>query len=466
MINDLKEIVAINSVEAPQSAVDAPFGQNLRNALDWFLNKASSYGLKVGERDGYCGWADYGDRELPLIGILAHVDIVPAGEGWTSDPFTLREEDGVLYGRGTSDDKGALVAVLHVLKRMREEKKKLRHRIRLIVGCNEETGSRCLQKYASECEIPVVSLVPDADFPVINSEKGILHTDVEVSVDETFKQNISALYAGERANVVPGKATVKFTKDSEVIEELRGIFQNINSNILDIPEISDAVKKIKAKFSDYEIVDGEEGVTITATGVAGHASVPETADNALWKIFAILRAIMPQSTTVKIIFDKLCTRDCTKILGINVNDERTGVLTMNMGVADYQNDTLTLKFDFRLPITATPDLPEIALTYTFGEMASVHRVRFSENLYVPEDSPLIKTLLKVYCSVTGKRKVSPLQIGGGTYARELPNAVAFGPTPPKRQTNIHNADECVYIEDLELTKEVYYRAIEELDKLY
>ena len=197
-LKDLAEIVAFDSVERERSAADAPFGAEVRGALDCFLNKASYYGLKVGENGGYYGWAEYGDHEKPLIGILAHADIVPAGGGWTSDPFTVR--------RGVADDKGPLVTMLYVLKKLRDEKVKLRHRVRLIVGCNEETGSLCLKKYAEEGEIPVVSLVPDSDFPVINSEKGILHTDVAITPDEQFTSSVASLRAGTRANVVPGEA--------------------------------------------------------------------------------------------------------------------------------------------------------------------------------------------------------------------------------------------------------------------
>ena len=195
MLNDLSEVIAINSVESERTASDAPFGQNLRNALDWFLNKASSYGLKVSENHGYYGWAEYGEEGAPLIGIPAHIDIVPVGEGWTGDPLKLRIEDGKAYGRGVADDKGPLVASLWAIKRLREEKLPLRHRVRLIVGCNEESGSECLKKYALEDEIPVMSFVPDADFPVINSEKGLLHLKASLSLDESFSSNISSISA-------------------------------------------------------------------------------------------------------------------------------------------------------------------------------------------------------------------------------------------------------------------------------
>ncbi len=466
-LKDLSEIVAFNSVEAEKSAIDAPFGSKVRGALDWFLNKASYYGLKVGESNGYYGYAEYGDPEKPLIGILAHADIVPAGTGWTSDPFVVRRDGDVIYGRGVADDKGPLVTMLYILKKLHDEKANLRHRIRLIVGCNEETGSLCLKKYAAEGEIPVVSLVPDSDFPVINSEKGILHTDVIVSPDKVFSDSVVSLSAGTRANVVPGEATVTLKNGSDACEKLRALIATFDhTQVFSTPSIAENLVRIGAKPTDFDVSETDDGIIIIAKGVAGHAMAPEKSDNALWKIWAVLDAIIPDSDSVARIFDNLCRHDASKVIGAYREDNETGVLTMNMGVAEYNGDKLTLKFDFRLPISANPDETETALKSAFGDDCEVSRARFAENLYMPEDSPLIKTLLEVYAKVTRKKNPRPIQTGGGTYARELPSAVAYGPTEEDEITDLHNANEHIELKSLDRLFDVYVKAIEKLDTLY
>lgn len=466
MLNDLSEIVAIDTVEAPRSAADAPFGKNLRAALDWFLNKASSYGLKVGEYEGYYGWAEYGEPEKPLIGILGHIDVVPAGGGWQTDPFKMVSEDGKVYGRGVADDKGPLVTCLHLLKKFREDNVKFNHRIRLIVGCNEETGSLCLKKYAEVGEIPAVSLVPDSDFPVINSEKGILHTDAVISPDALFLNSVLSINAGERANVIPDAASVVLKADGEAVKALRAIDANLTADVFHSPKIVANLVGMGASLKDFAIETADGNVKITASGVAGHAMAPDKADNALWKIFALLNALIPDSDTVKKVFSNFCRSDAALTTNIFREDKESGKLTMNMGVARFDGEKLTLKFDFRLPLCANPDETEKLLQAALPENTVIKRARFAENLYIPQDSPLIKTLLRVYAEETGEPDPKPIQTGGGTYARELPNAVAFGPTPLGTETDIHNADEHIEVALLYKMFDIYYKAIAELDKIY
>ena len=193
---------------------------------------------------------------------------------------------------------------------------------------------------------------------------------------------------------------------------------------------------------------------------------PDKSDNALWKIWAVLEAIIPASETAKRVFDDLCRHDASKVIGAYREDKETGALTMNMGVAEYDGGDLTLKFDFRLPISAKPDETEAALSKVFANSGVIKRARFADNLYMPEDSPLIKTLLGVYSEVTGKKDPRPIQTGGGTYARELPNAVAYGPTEENEVTDLHNADEHIELASLDRLFDVYVKAIEKLDALY
>ena len=178
MLDDLKKLIAIRSV-MDKPGDGAPFGRGPREALDKFLSIAAGYGMKTRNENGYCGWAEIGNGK-DMLGILGHLDVVPEGDGWSHDPYSMVVEDGLIKGRGVADDKGPTVAALHAMKRIAENGAKLNHRIRLIVGCNEENGSQCIEYYRDHCEIPKASFVPDADFPVINSEKGILHLVLDI----------------------------------------------------------------------------------------------------------------------------------------------------------------------------------------------------------------------------------------------------------------------------------------------
>ena len=471
MLNDLKEIIAINSANAPRSAADAPFGQEVRNALDWFLNKSSEYGLKVGEKKGFYGWAEYGPQDAPIIGVPIHLDIVPVGDGWTGDPLALRIEDGKAYGRGVSDDKGPTVAVMWALKRIKEEGVKLRHRVRIIAGCNEETGRESMAEYISSDEIPVMSFVPDAEFPVINSERGILHLNARLALDETFTNSVSVLTGGKTINVVPASASVTLKKDGEAYQYLSEQSDGaITDAIFKLPRIALRLVEIGANASEFTIEEDETGLTFTANGVAGHASTPELGDNAIWKIFALLRALLPESQTVSAVYDNFCRQDALNKIDAFYSDEESGTITMSLDLLERSDGELSFSFDFRIPLCATPELIkekiETALKNKAPSLAVTATVlRFNENLFVPKDSPLVKTLLSVYEKITGEKNTKPLQIGGGTYARDFPSAVAFGPTFPGVETNIHNADENMPVEDLYKLVEIYYQTILELDKI-
>ncbi len=445
MINDLRELVSIKSVDAPADRADAPFGQGIRNALDWFLNKASSYGLKVGEGNGYYGYADYGDPDAPAIGILCHLDVMPAPD----DAFVLREENGVLYGRGTSDDKGALVAILSLLREFKNERLRLNHRIRLIAGCNEECGSECIKRYRAEQEIPMLSLVPDCDFPVVCSEKSILHSALTLMVDDVFAQNVPSLHAGDRYNVVPNRATVVIRKPASP-----DIFGGMVGGYL---------QAVGATKDDFVVTDDGSTLTVEAKGREAHAMAPENGDNAIWKIFALLRGLYPSSAFVASVWDKLCRHDAASVLGLYCEDEQSGKLTMNVGWAKTELGMLTLGFDLRLPISADADGVERGISAAFPSSV-ISRDSFSEGFFLPENEEPVRTLTNAYRAVTGDETAKPIHTGGGTYARELPNAVAFGLSMPGKDNHAHRDDEHIEVADLALGKEIYRRALLELDE--
>ncbi|MDR0426862.1 MAG: Sapep family Mn(2+)-dependent dipeptidase [Clostridiales bacterium] len=466
MLDDLKQLIAIKSVEGAAEK-NAPFGRALREALDWFLAKAKSYGLETGELDGYCGWAEYGAGKT-CIGILCHLDVVPANaREWTNDPFTMTILNGRAYGRGAADDKGPLAACLHVLKELKETGVPLAHRVRLIAGCNEETGSACLKRYREYGEIPVVSIVPDADFPVINSEKGILHLALDIPADDAFLADIAGLSGGERPNVVPDEGRIFLRKTGGLYAAVKAAAGGgAVSDCLLSPAAASRLLTRGIERNGYSFIESGDLLEIAAKGVAGHAMSPEKADNALVKLFCLLSVFAPAGGTLSDLCRLFGAAPTEEAFGLGLSDAQSGAVTASLGIAALSNGTVTLTLDFRLPVSVTPKTVKEALRRHCPAGTAVRELRYAPNLYRAADSRLVTTLLDVYRQCTGDGVTPPVQTGGGTYARELPEALAFGPTFPGAVTNIHNADECIEIAALQKLTEIYRRAIIELDKQY
>ena len=461
MLDDLKKLIAVPSVMG-EAKEGAPFGEGPRAALDAFLSIAEGYGFTVKNEDGYCGWAEMGSGKH-CIGILGHLDVVPAGDGWSHPPYSLVCEDGLLYGRGVADDKGATVACLHAMKQLKDAGVKLNNRIRLIVGCNEENGSKCIEYYRAHCEIPVASFVPDADFPLINSEKGILRLTLALQADKIFAQNISAFSAGIRPNMIPDLCTVRVPKSSALYATLSALGKD--SALFLHPTAAKPIVNAGYRPEDYSAHFFEDSLVLEARGVAGHAMAPERGENAVRKMVALLCGLAPtaQSTLLQTLQSSLARPYPEGALGIEAEDEESGALTLNLGVLSYAGGTLTLTLDLRLPLCA--DHEKITKTICKQTGAKLVGSTWSPNLFVPKDGKLVTALLDAYHKVTGEEKTC-LYCGGGTYARELPNAVAFGPTFPGLETNIHNIDESFPVALFDKLPEIYKEAILALDEAY
>lgn len=461
ILDDLAEIVAIPSVYSEPKA-GAPYGEHCLKALEWFVSRAHEYGLRAELIDGACAYAEVGSGES-CIGILGHLDVVPAGNGWASDPFKMIEENGKVYGRGVGDDKGAVVVCLHALRALKNEK--LSRRVRLIVGADEERGSSCIRHYlATGGEVPEMSFVPDSEFPVINSEKGIAHIVLEFA-DKALTSSVSAISGAECANAVPDRSTVTVKKGSPLyaaFAELCG--GTITADLFKAKPVAERIISDGNAFSDYEVYCGENEVKIVASGTAEHASTPEKGDNALWKTLGLLSAFGGAigSKYLGGIYEYLCTPLASSKLGVYVDDEKSGDTTMCMSQAWIEGDALKILIDFRLPLGLTADAVAKKLEQKTGCKAVVES--YKENLYIPKDAPLIKALLNVYRKLTGDM-TEPLKVGGGTYARELPNAVAFGCTPVDIDINMHRADENFPIAQLFKNYEIYLAAARELANL-
>ena len=133
LMKDLMDLLRVPSVREDDKATeDAPFGPGPKAALLKFL--------EIGERDGFvtknvenvAGHLEFGEGDETL-GIFGHVDVVPVGTGWDTDPFEPVIKDGRLYARGSSDDKGPSVAAYYALKMIKELELPTSKRVRFII---------------------------------------------------------------------------------------------------------------------------------------------------------------------------------------------------------------------------------------------------------------------------------------------------------------------------------------------
>jgi len=444
MLKDLQSSLMIRSVyDESLVSGEHPFGPVISEALNDFLNCAQRLGFVTANVSNYAGYAEMGSGEK-LVGILAHLDVVPEGEttAWTVPPYSGRVVDGRLYGRGSLDDKGPAFSVLYAMKALRDSGFKLECRIRLIVGLDEESGGRCIARYLETEEIPGSSFSPDANFPLINAEKGIFHCRVEKEFSDTgkgFAPHLLSIRGGERYNVVPDSAEAIFEGhlEDEIIRKLRS--------------------------AEGVIIGGTEGSTIIRTkGVSAHAMSPELGTNA---VELLLGALSSFDWEPKELSDFL--RKAAKSfkgtdgagIGLERRDEVSGSLTFNTAMIRLDNWTCRVSFDLRYPVT----LSGAELAEDFKKSAEKLGANFlvdrdKKPLFVDPSSPLIKKLLEAYKKVTGST-AEPLSIGGGTYCRYLPNSVSFGPVFPGDPDVIHQPDEHITLENLRKITHIYSEAL-------
>ena len=448
IVSDIQKWVAIPSVLS-EPAENAPFGIEGRKMLDLALDTARGYGFDVRDLDGYCGDVTLCEGEQTM-GMLCHLDVVPAGDGWTKDPWGGEIEDGKLYGRGTMDDKGPALAALHAMRAVREAGIPMKDGVRLILGCDEETGMTDMAYYKSKLPMPDYGFSPDAEFPVINIEKGGLGLVLSAYTEseEGAEIPVYELYAGIRSNVVPGIATAKV-------------------GYTDFAALADKIAAVAAA-RDFALTvkDMGEGVAeITAEGKSAHASTPEHAKNAAGMLLIALSDMGAGGGSKKAIAalaDKLGLEYDGASLGIKIADEESGALTCNLGILRFDGRHISARLDIRYPITADEEkmCGQACMALT-GTGLALTRAGGHAPHHVSKDHKVVKGLVKVYSEVTGTPGYA-FAIGGGTYSRCMPNTVAFGFNFPGDVDTCHMPDEYVDIDKLMLSVKIFAHAIAEL----
>ena len=413
-VRAISDLVKTNSALA-KGTPRTPFGEGAAKCLADFLALAEGMGFETHNYDNYVGEVIFGEGEE--FAILCHLDVVPAGEGWTHDPFGGEVSDGKIWGRGTTDDKGPAVCALYALKALKDEGFVPGKKIKLIVGCNEECGWRCIEHYNEVAHMPETGFSPDADFPVIYAEKGILQLRFHFVFD---RAPFLYMQGGSAPNMVCS-------------------YCEVLPRSIQIPKAESFGLKIKGK-------------KLICIGKSAHGSTPELGENAMLPLLKYFEHIPEIKNVIDCLFrDKY---------GLTKFEDETGRLTMSPNVVKFRKGQLQIVVDIRYPAS----IPYEEIIAAVNKMGLLYEtINFQPPLYHAKDSALVKTLAEVYEECTGQ-KAEPVAIGGGTYARALKNGVGFGPEFPGDPALAHQPDEYISVERVGLLIDIYKKAVERLTK--
>ena len=450
IVEALQGVLRIPSVEAPAAGPGAPFGQPVRDALDYSLALCDRMGFKTKNVDGFAGHAEMGEG-TEMIAALGHLDVVPEGDRWLYEPYGAVLEDGYLYARGSADDKGPTYAALFAAKAIMECGLPLKRRIRIIFGCNEESGFACVEHYfhVAHEERPTYAFTPDASFPLVYAEKGIadLVFEKELPTGE-FPLRIVKAEGGRRPNMVPdyAEATLQGT-----------------------PGAIHAAVEMLTKFWDKNVSfeASRSGIVVQAFGKSAHGARPSGGDNAVARLARALATLDLPEKSVWLHWVNEMVETTGAALGIAHTDDVAGPLTSNLGILETTADNkIQVTFNIRYPVTWTLDaLLEANRPIREKTGWSLAHTRNQNPLHVPLDQEPVATLLRVYQEETGDTESQPKTMGGGTYARATPNAVAYGAGfPDSSDGPAHEPDERIAVATVLNAAKIYAHALYELAK--
>lgn len=448
LVSELQQLIQIESILDEQHATDEmPFGPGPRAALDFMLTKGQQQGMKTKDVDHMAGHIEMGEGEA-LIGVLCHVDVVPAGDRstWTYPPFAGQIADGKLFGRGAIDDKGPTMAAWLAMKMIQDEGIKLNKRVRMIIGSDEESGFRCVDRYFEKEEMPTIGFAPDADFPLINAEKGIAHLVFTSKEKPAADEQLISFKAGNRTNMVPDEAVATLTYAAPSASENFQTFLKENN--------------VEGSF-----IEQGDTLIITIKGKSAHAMEPEKGRNAAVYLAKFLQKVVTTAEAkafVDFIVQLFDGDHHGSALQINFEDEMSGPTTLNPGIVSFTENGAVIEVSMRYSVTYPfEEKMTNAQILLQNQAFTVDVAGNSKPHYVSEDDELVQTLLNVYRKYSGDFR-KPLSTGGGTYARVMKKGVAFGMLFPGEPDVAHQANEFVVIENLVKAAAIYAEAIVKL----
>lgn len=443
MVEDIKALVKIDS-QRDTAKEGMPFGEGPAFCLKKAEDMIKGYGFKVTNYDNYVITADLNEEEKQLD-ILAHLDVVPVSDEWkVTNPFEPVLIDGKLYGRGTADDKGPAIAALYAMRAIKDLNIPLKKNVRLILGSDEECGSSDIKYYYSKEKEAPMTFSPDAEFPVINIEKGGLSSTFEGSYEEAIElPRILSIKSGDKSNVVPGKAMA--------------LVEGIDKTLL--------LRTAEGVTNSYGItfnIDEEENsiLKIQCRGNATHASTPQSGNNALTGLIKLLVSLpfAPSEafTKLKAVESLFPHNDYYgEALGVNMEDELSGKLTMCFSIFDYNTTAFKGAFDCRAALCATNEnLRDVMNTKMMENGIKLNHCEVYPPHHVDANTEFVQTLLKSYESFSGKEGKA-IAIGGGTYVHHLKNGVAFGCGDLEVDNHIHGDDEYISLDTLVMSMKIF-----------
>lgn len=447
MVEDIATLVRIPSFREDDKKVDgAPFGPGPKQALEAVLGIAARMGFTTHDAEGYIGFADYVGASDTQIGIIGHMDVVPAGPGWSFEPYEVTRKDGYLLGRGTLDDKGPSIVTLHALKFWKDQGVELPYTVRFLFGTNEESGMADVAYYHRHYDDPAFLFTPDAEFPVCYGEKGVY--------DATFRSGrlvpadrvVVELEGGTATNAVPGLAHA-------IVDVDAGTLPNSGRIV-----VSDA---------------GQGRARLDATGKSAHASTPGKGINAIGLIvdYLLEQGLCSDGERTFLELDrKLLNHTDGSGLGIDGADDDFGPLTVTGGTIHLEDDRLVQTMDCRFPTSIRSDEITERLRPLVEDIGGTfENTLIMEPFLIDPESPVIQALLTAYHEATGEQ-AEAFTIGGGTYAREFTSGASFGPEKPWIENpawvgTMHGPDEGISEDLLKQAFKIYALTIGELMKL-
>ena len=426
-IEDLKGLLRIPSISRGTPEPGKPLGKDVYSALEYIVSLAHRLGFEETRiLDGYCAYVDYGEGD-ELLTVITHLDVVPAGDGWDSDPFEPVIKDGCIFARGVVDDKSPAVSSLYALAALKNSGFCPNRKIRLLFGGDEERESACMERYMETEQLPDIAFTPDGSYPVVYSEMNILHAIYRMPLSGSSVE----INCGEAGNVIPGIARASLSVSPVPVKVPRGY---------------------TAEFGNHEIL---------IRGTGGHAAMNDLAKNALQCLLFVLSSqpIPKEDRELASGLSALWDYDLHgEHLGLDVQDE-SGHLTISPTMLKWDSEGVSLTLDCRYPFSLTEQDLLNTLDTEFRKYGFTRiETNNSPGLFIPRDSELVSKLLQVYEKHTGI-KAEPVTMGGGTYARHYKNTVAFGIEDKDAPSQCHVPNEHLTIERIRFNTSVFADAL-------
>lgn len=438
IIKDLKTLIAIPSVSV-QGTAGHPFGEPCAEAIDCVMDLSRQYGLAAKNVDYYAMHAEYGEGDENAV-VMAHLDVVPVGSGWDSDPFHAVIRDGRMFGRGAIDDKSSAVVALHCLRALRDAGVQGNRKLRVVLGCSEETGMADMDYYFAKEQLPTMGFTPDGEYGICHCEKGNVDLAFSAPNDSDLIQSFEA---GSVINAVPNKAKCILHCTEREKEKLSSLIANYNGT--------------------FTLSGPSNALEITAHGTAAHASLPELGRNAISLLVDLLHLAFGSriGTLFSFVHSYIGMTSDGSQIGLALKDEPSGALTFNLAIAKADAEQCEVKIDIRFPATKkSHEITSVLQRAADEGNVTLTVLSTTEPLYLPKDSKIVRLLSQTYEDVMHK-PCTIYSMGGGTYAKKMQNTgVAFGPGFPEHpNTSEHMANEYVDLEDLKTHAQICLEAM-------